>query len=56
MVDSQIEYIPNEFIIIDDVSEAKQIMKFIEKMEDLDDVQNVYSNFEITDEVAGELE
>lgn len=56
IVDSQLEYIPNEFISINNISEAKQIMKFIEKMEDLDDVQNVYSNFEIADEIAGEIE
>ena len=31
-------------------------MKFIDKMEELDDVQNVFSNFEIDDAIASELE
>lgn len=53
--DSQLEYIPAELITINEISSAKQIIKFIEAMEDLDDVQNVYSNFEISDAIASEL-
>ncbi len=35
-----------------DLKDAMQAMKLIEKLEDLDDVQKVYSNIHITDEVA----
>lgn len=54
--ESQLEYVANELLIINNVSEAKVIMKFIDKMEELDDVQNVFSNFEIDDSIVSELE
>jgi YebC/PmpR family DNA-binding regulatory protein len=34
---------------------AKKVMNFIESLEDDDDIQNVYHNLEITDELAEEL-
>ncbi len=40
-----------------DVAEQKAgtVMKLIEALEDDDDVQNVYANFEISDEVMAKL-
>ena len=38
-----------------DLSGAEKLLKLIEHMEDLDDVQNVYSNANITDEIASQL-
>lgn len=38
------------------VEDAKKILNLIEKFEDDDDVQNVYHNLEITDELMTELE
>jgi len=37
------------------VGEAKQILKLVEKFEDDEDVQNVYHNLEITDELVSSL-
>lgn len=34
-----------------DAEEAEKMMRLIERLEDLDDVQNVYSNAEISDEI-----
>jgi len=53
---SQLEYIPNDKLIIDSADKAKRIMKFFDAMEDLDDVQNVYSNFEIDDSIAESID
>jgi YebC/PmpR family DNA-binding regulatory protein len=39
-----------------DVEAAKKVLKFIEILEDDDDIQNVYHNLEITDELAAALE
>ncbi|MFI5503931.1 YebC/PmpR family DNA-binding transcriptional regulator [Corynebacterium kutscheri] len=39
-----------------DVSGAKQIFRFIDALEDSDDVQNVYTNIDISDEVLAELD
>ena len=41
---------------ITDVDQAKQILKMIDMFEDLDDVQNVYTNVEFTDEVLAQLD
>lgn len=38
-----------------DIESAKKVMRFIEALEDDDDVQNVYHNLEITDELAEAL-
>ncbi len=39
-----------------DLDMAQKTMNLIEKLEDDDDVQNVYGNFDVSDEVAGQLE
>ncbi|MGV0851569.1 YebC/PmpR family DNA-binding transcriptional regulator [Mycolicibacterium phlei] len=39
-----------------DADGARKIMKLVDALEDLDDVQNVYTNIEISDEVAAELD
>ena len=41
---------------IADIDQAKQILKMIDMFEDLDDVQNVYTNVEFTDEVLAQLD
>ncbi len=39
-----------------DLESAQKIMKLIDALEDLDDVQNVYSNAEISDEIMEQLD
>jgi YebC/PmpR family DNA-binding regulatory protein len=39
-----------------DVDGARKVMKLVDAIEDLDDVQNVYTNAEIPDEVLAELD
>jgi len=41
---------------ITDIDQAKQIMKMIDMLEDLDDVQNVYTNVEFSEEVLAQLD
>ena len=43
-------------IEVNNVENAKLILKLMEKIEENDDVQNVYSNFEFTDDVEKALE
>ena len=38
------------------VSDAKKVMRLIDRLEELDDVQNVYHTMEMTDEIADALE
>lgn len=54
--EAKLEYIPKQVITIKDVAEAQKVMKFIDGLEELDDVQNVFSNFEIDDSIADKLE
>jgi transcriptional/translational regulatory protein YebC/TACO1 len=35
--------------------QARQVLALIDALEDLDDVQNVYANFDIPDEVLAEV-
>ncbi len=50
------EFVPGVTIEIDDVDVAKRIMKLVDALEDSDDVQNVFANFDLSDEVAAALD
>ncbi|MGV0803598.1 YebC/PmpR family DNA-binding transcriptional regulator, partial [Mycolicibacterium elephantis] len=39
-----------------DLEGARKIMKLVDALEDLDDVQEVYTNIDIPDDVAAELD
>ncbi len=39
-----------------DVDGARKILKLIDALEDSDDVQNVFANFDISDEVGAQLD
>ena len=47
---------PTTTVAIDDEPKAKQVLGFMERLEDLDDVQNVYANFDIPAELMERLE
>lgn len=38
------------------VADAKKVMRLIDKLEELEDLQNVYHTMDITDEIAEALE
>ena len=50
-----LERIPNDLKQLE-VNDALKVMKIVEEFEDDDDVQNVYHNLDVTDEVANALE
>ncbi len=56
MVESAITMIPDVVTEVANVDKAHSIMRFIDALEELDDVQDVYSNFDISDEIAAQLE
>ena len=56
MAESAITMIPDVVTEVADVDKAHSIMRFIDALEELDDVQDVYSNFDISDEIAAQLE
>lgn len=53
--EAALKRIPNNTKTLD-LESARKLMRFIDSLEDDDDVQNVYHNLEITDEQAEELD
>ena len=53
---SNVGLVPNMTNPVSDVNVAKAINKFVDMLEDLEDVQDVYTNMETTDEVDAALE
>ena len=48
--------IPDNKITLDDPDAAKRVLKTIEALEDHDDVQDVYANYEVPEEVRTKIE
>ncbi|HEY1990442.1 MAG TPA: YebC/PmpR family DNA-binding transcriptional regulator [Acidimicrobiales bacterium] len=48
---SELTMVPTTTIEVTDESEAKKVLRLIEALDDHDDVQNVYANFDIPDSV-----
>ncbi|MBE7706519.1 MAG: YebC/PmpR family DNA-binding transcriptional regulator [Cyanobacteria bacterium SIG30] len=55
ILESDLVRIPSNSVEIKDVDTAKKVMLLLEKLEEHDDVQNVYSNFETDDEIMEKL-
>ena len=49
------EYVPNLRVEVD-ADTARKVFRLIDALEDSDDVQNVYANYEISDDVQAELD
>ena len=47
---AEVTYVPQSMVRLEG-KEAQQVLRLVEALEDLDDVQNVYANFDIPDEV-----
>ena len=41
---------------VDDEGEAKKVLRLMDAIDDHDDVQNVYANFDISDEILAAFE
>lgn len=53
---AQLTRLPENTIEVTDEKIASQILKLLEKIEEHDDVQNVYSNFDIAEDILQKLE
>lgn len=56
MAESEITMIPDLMTEVTELSKAQAIMKFVDALESLDDVQDVYTNFDISDDIAAKLD
>jgi YebC/PmpR family DNA-binding regulatory protein len=53
---AELTLVPQNTIPITDEGEAKKILRLMDAIDDHDDVQNVYSNFDISDELLASYE
>ncbi len=53
--EAEVAMIPSTSAPLDDLDTAQKVLRLIDMLEDLDDVQNVYSNAEIPDEIMEQL-
>lgn len=51
VVDAELTYVPNNTLEITDKETARKVMNLMNALEDLDDVSNTYTNFDIADNV-----
>ncbi len=52
----ELSMIPKNTVKVEDAERAKKVLTLVEELEDNDDVQNVYSNFDISDEIQNKIE
>ena len=52
----QIAMVPSTTITVDDVSLARKLLTLMEAFEDHDDVQKIFANFEISEDILAEVE
>jgi transcriptional/translational regulatory protein YebC/TACO1 len=50
IIEGQVTYVPQSTVRVDG-KDATSVVKLIEALEELDDVQSVYANYDIPDEV-----
>jgi len=48
---AELSLVPKTTVAVDDESKARQLMRLIDALEDDDDVQEVYANFDIPEAV-----
>ena len=53
---AELTRIPQNTVAVTDEKTADQILKLLDRLEEHDDVQNVYANFDISDEILQKLE
>jgi len=54
--DSEIRYVPDNYVPVTDPAVAKSVMRFVEALEENDDVQDVYTNMDVDDSLLSKLE
>jgi transcriptional/translational regulatory protein YebC/TACO1 len=54
-LDASVSMIPQNTVEVVDEKVARSLMKLMESLEDHDDVQNVYANFDIDDDLMDQL-
>jgi len=56
VLSADLTLVPQNVIEVEDESEEKKILRLMDAIDDHDDVQNVYANFDIPDEILNSFE
>jgi YebC/PmpR family DNA-binding regulatory protein len=56
VISAEIAMLPANTVKIDEEESAKNLLKLLDALEDNDDVQQVYANYDISDEIMARLE
>ena len=56
VVSDELAMVPNTTVPLDDASDARKVLRLIDALDEHDDVQNVWSNIDISDEVLAAVE
>ncbi len=56
ITDRKLEFLPKTMVNIRNVNDAKKILRFLETVEEHEDIQNIYSNYDINDAVLEQAE
>ncbi len=55
ITDAEVTRIPKNTVAVDDVDQARQVLTLYDALDEYDDVQNAYSNFEISDDILEQI-
>jgi YebC/PmpR family DNA-binding regulatory protein len=55
-LEAELQLLPTTSVPVEDEAEARRVLRLIEALDDLDDVQNVWSNFDIPDAVLAAVD
>lgn len=55
VVEAELRWIPSNFVEVTDPDQARSLLKMIDMLEGLDDVQNVTANFEMAEELMNAM-
>jgi len=56
VLSADLTLVPQNLIPVDDEGEAKKVLRLMDAIDDHDDVQNVYANFDISDDILANFE
>jgi transcriptional/translational regulatory protein YebC/TACO1 len=56
VLDAESTMVSDTSIPVSDIEDARKVLRIMDMLEDNDDVQDVYSNFDIAEEIMAEMD
>lgn len=55
VVEADLQYVPNEVMKIDDATQARKILNLMDALDDIEDITNTFSNFDIDESIMNQI-